>query len=260
MLGPIAPAAAQSGWTGGYAGARIGYGYQRDDSNETIQFDRDLNGGFGDTITTVTGRDAFSRGFCGGALSADQSSCRDENGANVAAFAGYDMDMGGLVAGGVVEFGRSKIEDSVTAFSITPAFYTITRRLRSVASVRARVGYPLFTNTLPYVTGGVAAGEVRYSFATDNRVNTVQLSDRRDLKFGYQVGGGVEQRIAPSFSLGAQYLFLNLGAEDFRARLGGANVPVSNPFIQGNRSGTDFRRSDRRFKTHDISFVASYRF
>jgi outer membrane immunogenic protein len=255
-----APAVAQA-WSGGYAGVRVGYGYQRDDSNETILFDRDLNGTFGDTVTTASGADAFARGFCGGAVNANETECDDENSANFALFAGYDFALSAnVVVGAVVEYGRSSIEDSVTAFSSDPASFTLTRELKEFASLRLRAGYALRSNTLIYATGGVAGADVDYRFETTNTENTFEQRGGRGTSYGYQVGGGVEQRITPRLAVGAQYLFLNLEGEEFRVRAGGSDVPVSNPFILGNPNGTDFRRESERFKSHDVSITASYRF
>jgi hypothetical protein len=43
-------------------------------------------------------------------------------------------------------------------------------------------------------------------------------------------------------------------------RLGGATVPVSNPFIRTNAQGTDFRRTGTQFNSNNVSVVASFRF
>lgn len=257
------PALAQSAdWTGLYFGGRLGYSTQPNDSNETVLFDTDLDGTFGDTVNTSAGADAFSTGFCGGAAStATATNCNDRDGTEWAVHAGYDLQFGSSFVVGVVgEYGRSTIIDSVSGFSTTPAFYTLTRRLRDTAAIRARAGFTL-GRTLIYGTGGIAYGKVRNSFRTSNGVNTfTQTGDREDL-WGYRAGGGVEQWISDNFSIGAQYLYTSLKDDsDFTVRAGGDNVPVSNPFILGNPDGTDFRRSSNRFNSHNLSVVASFRF
>ncbi len=155
------------------------------------------------------------------------------------------------------EYGRSSITDSVTGFTTTPASYTFTRRLRDNASLRARAGFAL-GQTLVYGTGGIAYGKIRNSFTTSNRVNTF-TNTGNDSAYGYRVGGGIEQKVAPNFSIGAQYLYTSLKDEDFTVRAQGP-APATNAFIRTNPAGTDFQRSGDRFNSHNVSVVASLRF
>ena len=63
------PAFAQdedAGFEGPYIGGSFGYTIQNNDIGEFQRFDRGFNGSF-DTITTTTGANAFSPGFCNGA-------------------------------------------------------------------------------------------------------------------------------------------------------------------------------------------------
>ena len=256
------PAAAQQNiWAGPYVGGSLGYSSQPNDEDETILFDTDLNGSFGDAVTTSSGANAFERGFCGGvADDVNVDECADDDGISYAVHAGYDYPIGNsFVVGAVAEYGRSRIEDSATAFSSTPAIYTLTRRLRGNGSIRARAGMA-FGSTLAYATGGYAFGKIRHSFSTSNSLNTFTESGGGGSASGYRVGVGAEHRFRPSVSIGAQYLYTSLKDDDYRVRAGGENVPVSNPFILGNPSGTDFRRSSDRFNSHNVSIVANFRF
>ena len=258
---PIAAVAQDADWTGVYFGGRLGYTTQSDDSDETIQFDTDLDGTFGDNVNTSSGANAFARGFCGGsAFSATATSCADRFGTEWAVHAGYDLQLGGsLVVGAVAEYGRAYIEDGVTAFSSTPAFYTLTRRLGDTGSVRGRAGFS-FGNTLAFATAGIAYGKIRTSFETSNAVNSFTPTDDEDGAFGYRVGGGVERLVSDRFSIGVQYLHTSLRDDGVTVRVGGENVPVSNPFILGNAEGTDLRRSSRRFNSNSASVLVSFRF
>lgn len=262
LAAPVPVMAQSTDWTGPYVGGRLGYTSQPEDNQETVLFDTDLNGSFDDNVNTVTGANAFPRGFCGGAAStATATGCRDRDGTEWAAHIGYDVQLGSsLVVGVIGEYGRSTIVDSVTAFSSTPAFYTFTRRLRDNAAIRGRAGFAL-GNTLLYGTGGIAYGKINRSFTTSNVVNTVTQTGNREKAFGYRAGGGVEHRFTDNFSLAAQYLYTSFKEDDdFTARVGGTNVPVSNPFILRNREGTDFRRSSNRFNSSNFSVVANFRF
>jgi outer membrane immunogenic protein len=256
---PAAAAQAQTAdWTGFSIGARGGYTSAERGNDERILFDTNLDGTFGDTVRTGAGADAFSPGFCGGAANdrTPGAGCRkDKGGGDFAVTAGYDQQFGNLLVGVIGEVGTSTARDSVAAFSITPAFYTMTRRLRTNGAIRARVGLPI-GNTLPYVTAGVAMARVRNSFSTSNTVNTFTQRDD-DTVTGLRAGGGIEQRFG-NFSVGALYLYTDYKDSDTRVRTSGP-APVTNPFILVNPAGTDFARSNGRFKTHSISATVSYR-
>jgi outer membrane immunogenic protein len=246
-------------WTGAYVGARLGYAFQKNDDDETVGFDTNLDGNFNDTVTTGTGANAFSTGFCGGrALGSVNRGCGDDrDGTDYAVQAGFDYQIGSIVVGIVGDYGRTNVRDDVSAFSTTPAFYTLTRRLRDNASIRARAGFAL-GDTLVYGTGGLAYGKIRNSFTTSNMAN--QFTDTgNDKAYGYRVGGGLEHRFGRNFSLGVQYLYTSLKDEDFRVRAGGP-APAGNPFLRTNPLGTDFARSGDRFNMHSVQVGANFRF
>src|SRR5687767_5616329 len=56
-----APAAAQSApsWTGFYVGGRVGYVASPLKTNQSVLFDKNLDGSFDDTVTTAAGANAF---------------------------------------------------------------------------------------------------------------------------------------------------------------------------------------------------------
>lgn len=259
------PAAAQdrSGWSGIYAGGQIGYGSVKSD-RATVRFDTNLDGNFGDTVRTGAGADAFSPGFCAGdtssALAAD--GCDDsERGLEGGVHVGADFDVGGLVVGVVGEYDRHDQRDSVTAFSTTPAFYTLTRKLRSSYGVRARAGVALTSRTLAYATAGLVRGSFRQSFATSNTANAFAVSDRNTSGWGHRLGAGLEQRVTDNVSLGLLYLYSSIKDED-----GGfidvtrGTAAATNPFVLVNPNGTRFQRSDDRFVSHAARLTASLRF
>jgi outer membrane immunogenic protein len=255
------PAIAQdkSGWTGAYVGGHLGYAPSPRHRNETILFDTNLDGQSGDTVMTAAGANAFSPGFCGGmavAPTAASGCAKDRDGTDWAVHAGYDIQFSSFVLGVVGEYGRTNISDAVSAFSTTPARYTMIRQMRGTAGLRARAGYA-FGNTLLYGTGGGAWAKVRHSFVTSNGVNTF-TSTSDDSVFGYRLGGGVEQKITQNFSIGVQYMFTSLKDEHTVRAAGPA--PATNPFIRVNAAGTDFTRSEKRFETQSVAITANFRF
>jgi len=257
-----APAAAQttSTWTGFYVGGRVGYVASPLNTKETVLFDRNLDGQFGDAVTTAAGANAFSPGFCNGAARTGlaANNCKtDTDGIEYGAHAGADFQLGQLVVGGLVEVDKSNAEESVSAFSTTPASYTLTRETGRTLGARARLGVDL-QGTLPYVTAGVVRARVRSSFATTNTANA--FATRGDTKAnGFRVGGGLEHRFGP-LSVGALYLFTNVKDDGFRVDVTRGTAAATNPFVLTNAAGTQFRRSEDRFKTHSASLTAAFRF
>jgi len=258
-----APAAAQTAtdWTGFYAGGRIGYVSTPLNDKERVLFDNNLDGQFGDTVTTATGANAFSTGFCNGdprsAISVE--GCKsNHDGLNYAVHAGGDFQFGQIVVGGLVEYGRSKAESSVTAFSTTPANYYLSREMRGTLGARARIGVDV-GGVLPYVTAGVVRAKVRSEFTTSNTANGFATRDGSGRRNGYRVGGGFEKRFGP-LAIGALYLKTSVKDDDFRIDVTRGTAPATNPFVRINPNGTQFRRSDKRFDTHSADLTLSYRF
>lgn len=248
-------------FTGVYVGGSFGYDVQGNDVGERILFDRNGDGRFGDTVTTATGGNAFSPGFCNGAaVSSANGRCRnDKDDISYSARVGIDQQFDNIVVGVVGEFGKSDIRDSVSGFSTTPASYTMTRELDWVAAVRGRVGYAANT-TLFYATSGVAYAKIDNSFATSNTANAFS-SRGSSTEWGYQVGGGIEQKLGRNFSIGLEYLYNQFNGDDYRVRAERGTAPATNPFVLApNTAGTDFRRSDPKFRWSSLRATAAFRF
>ena len=254
---------ADAPFSGLYAGGSFGYDVQPNDVGENILFDRDLNGSFGDTISTATAANAFSPGFCNGAATSNTApaaggrGCRnDRNDIAYYGRLGFDAQRGNIVVGVVGEFGKSEITDSVSAFSTTPAFYTMSRELNWEASIRGRVGYAIDT-TLFYGAFGPGYASIDNSFTTGNTANTF-TSNGNKKQWGITGGGGIEQKLGKNFSIGLEYMFHRYEDNDYRVRAAGG--PAGGPFTRGNAAGTDFRRGFDYFLWHSVRGVAAFRF
>lgn len=274
-IAATAPALAQDGpesWTGFYVGGRAGYGFQPGDGGERLDFDTNLDGRYGDTVRTAAGPDAFSPGFCGGQglTSLPASGCgRDQDGVDYMGLAGFDYQLPRLpiVVGVVGEYGNANVNDSVTGFSTTPANYVLTRSLRGTGAVRGRIGYA-YRRTLVYGTGGVAWGRVRTRFGSTNNANAftqpsgedARQNSYRDTRWGYTVGGGIEQRVSRHFSIGAMYAFTALDDDKYALRVSRGAAPANNPFLLVDANGTDLKRGHSDFARHDVTVTAAYRF
>ena len=247
-----------------YVGGSVGAAVQPNDGgNSSILFDRDLNGSFGDTVVTSQNANAFSTGFCGGSAagSVNENCTNDKDGIEYYGRVGADTHMGPVVIGVMGEFGKPEISDSVSAFSTTPASYTMTRKLDYTASIRGRIGFtptPMRT-TLFYATGGAMYGKVKNSFSTTNTANSFTLNGDKDA-WGFSGGGGVEQKIGKNFSVGLEYIYNELKDDKGRVRVGPGTAAATNPFLLAGAGGTDFRRSDDKFRWHSMRLTAAFRF
>src|SRR3546814_19706343 len=114
------------------------------DRGETLIFDTDQDGTYGDQVTTVGDADAFGPGFCnGGATGTANAGCRnDKDGPEYFGRLGYDKRLGNFVLGAVVEGGHSVARDSVSGVSTTPASYPMSSEAAYPANARLRAGYP----------------------------------------------------------------------------------------------------------------------
>ena len=274
-LATASPALAQDSeapFSGFYVGGAVGYDAQPNDFQERVLFDKNLDGVFGDSVVTAAGANAFSPGFCNGQAitNAPAGGCRnDRDDWSYYGRVGFDLPVGGDIYGGgivlgvVGEIGKSEIADSVSAFSTTPASYTLRREINFDAGLRARAGYVRNT-TMFYATGGLKYARVENSLLTTNRLNAYSSGIEQAVKsdaWGYSAGGGLEQKLGRNFSVGIEYLFNRVKDDDFRVRVTQGTAAATNPFVLApNTTGTDLRRSVDNFTWHSGRVTAAFRF
>jgi outer membrane immunogenic protein len=86
---------------------------------------------------------------------------------------------------------------------------------RWLGTLRARLGVA-FGSLLPYATGGAAIARVSYSdfgyFPFFPSTNAASLSETR---LGWTIGGGLEWKFAPQWSIKAEYLYVDLGTTSY---------------------------------------------
>lgn len=257
-----APALAQtSDWSGLYIGGSAGMSEASGNSGETLVFDTDRNGQFGDTVNTAAPANAFSPGFCSGISNGNTpaAGCITSDGEFAYSVrAGYDWQMGPFVFGLVGEASKSDIGDAVTGFSTTPASYTFQRQLDYTLAARARAGYA-FDSFLVYGTGGFAWGELDRTFTTSNTANSFTPTGDGDAS-GYQVGGGFEWMLNSNLSLGLEYLRTSLDDDEYVVDVGPGTAGPTNPFLIVNPTGTFMKRSEDKFEYDTYSVTAAWRF
>lgn len=257
-------------FSGLYVAASGGYDVQGNDIGSRIQFDRNGDGTFGDGITdqvsTATGADAFSPGFCNGRALGTTPGARCENDRNRASYygrVGFDIQRGHFVFGALGEFGKTEIKDYVSGFSTTPAFYTMERAVNWEASARLRAGLAFGEGRnagMFYATGGAGYADVKHRFYTSNTANA--FSDNgNDKKWGYIVGGGVEKFITRKISIGAEYTYHDYKDGDYRVQVTRGTAPATNPFVLApNTAGTTIRRADDNFRWHSLRGTVGFHF
>ncbi len=269
------PAAAQDGsestqrsdyFNGFYVGGTFGLDSTADANDDAVVFDTNRDGSFDNTVTTTTGANAFSPGFCGGTANSGSAvnGCGDDKDSyGYSIRAGIDRRLGddGLfVAGLVAEAAKSESRDYVTAFSTTPASYTISRGLDHSFALRGRLGMsPGDGRGLFYVTGGVAYGKMEHGFATSNTANSFTQVDAEEYELGGQIGGGAELYITPNLSLNFEYLYQSFEDDNYYVAVGQGTAPATNPFLL-NGGGTNLRPSNTDYNLHSFRVGANFRF
>lgn len=260
------PAMAQEGrdtsqdFNGPYISIVGGGTLQGSDRGETLVFDTNRDGTYGDQVTTSGGANAFSPGFCNGAATGTANlGCKnDKDGPEYYARLGFDKRMGNFVIGAVLEGGRSHARDSVSGFSTTPASYTMSREADYQAGARLRAGYTPGGGALFYVTGGGAYARLDNKFTTSNTANSFSDNGKTN-GWGYAAGGGAELMVTNNISVGLEYLYTDLKDKDYVVNVGPGTAPPTNPFLL-NGGGTDIQRSNPHFRTHSVRGSLSLRF
>lgn len=262
------PAIAQDGsardthFDGPYISGALGWGMHTNDGTDRLVFDTDRDGVYDDTVTTTTGANAFSPGFCGGqarGATRGEGCAKDSDKLEYALRLGYDARMNNLVVGGLIEASRNESTDVTSGFSSTPASYALRRSLDYAISARARAGFTPGGGALFYVTGGGSYAKIDHKFYTTNAANSFDEVRDGKMVWGWQAGGGSEIMLTDKVSLGIEYLFSKYKDNKYRVEVGQGTAPATNPFLLAS-GGTDIRPSDRTFELHSVRATVGYRF
>jgi outer membrane immunogenic protein len=213
-----APYVEPNSWAGFYVGVNGGYGWSS--NGGAIGYN---DGGAGFIGADQSGRAQPSGGFGGGQI-------------------GYNFQSGAFVFGLETDFQGGDIGDRVAGTTANAFSFSDRERVDWFGTVRGRIGYS-FGRTLVYGTGGFAYGDVRQrAFVTDG-VNSATLRNS-DTQTGYVVGGGVEYKINPAWSLKAEYQYIDLGSEKLSG-IETAGAPVGANSLDTNfstvRLGLNYR-------------------
>jgi outer membrane immunogenic protein len=143
-----------------------------------------INGGGG------WGRSDTSAPFASGSF--------NTSGAVVGGTIGYNYQVGQTVFGLEGDVDWSNVRGSSTC----GAGFSCETKNSWLATARGRVGYA-FDRVMPYVTGGLAVGDIKSSVAG--------IGSSTQTKAGWTLGGGVEAAIAGPWTAKVEYLYADLG-------------------------------------------------
>ena len=231
-----APSPAPFTWTGFYLGA---FGsYTRD------QFDPELSlGGTFNLIPPAIKNGLQSRG----------SKDFDSDGGALGGLIGFDYQLGKWVfglegaAGYVWSRGSTDTGAFVLGVGVPPLDIRTSFKTHYLLTVAPRIGYA-WGPFLPYVTGGLAVGDLDWSQSVHDLADpTTHLGDSAsETNVGWMVGGGVQYALTHHWSARVQYQFVDLGSVDFDSH-------VSNsPDFLSHHTGA--------LTEHNASFALIYKF
>jgi outer membrane immunogenic protein len=200
--GPALPLAA---WTGFYAGLNGGYALDAWSSHGGVLDD----GAFGGAQAGYNWQGAF--------------------GLSRQLVLGAEADFEGT---GIAHAGYGTLTDLTTHVTY-PDYHK--RSIGEFGTIRGRAGYA-WERTLFYVTGGFAYGTERNIF--DN-LTTGNIYKADGLQTGYILGGGFEYKITPTWSLKAEYQYIDLAGDRPVGDLGGY-VSTRDTELNTFRSGVNF--------------------
>ena len=248
---------------GVYVAGSVGLSTRSGDGTDRVIFDTARDAGTDNTVTTSTGANAFSPGFCNGSSTATNNvsaSCvGDNDDLEYALKIGYDKRFGNVVGGVLIEGSKSDATDSVTAFSTTPAGYSFTRGVDYAVSARARLGItPGGGGGLFYATGGGSYAKINHGFTTTNTANSFTPNNDDDMVWGWQAGGGAEIMLGSSLTLGMEYLYNRYNDDKYSVGIGTGTAGATNPFVLAG--GVNARPSDTRYDFHTFRATLGFQF
>ena len=207
-------------WTGFYAGAHLGYGWE----------DNRMD------VTTLPSPAAANL--------APFSYNNKPDGILGGLQAGYNWQTGKFVWGVEADISATDIHGSSTTGPISAlappiilpgSSHTNTQRMDWFGTVRARLGFTPTDRVLLYATGGLAYGHVKYTSFMDAVPGfpVFQFAGTENAtQLGWTAGAGGEWAITNNWSVKGEYLYFDLGNHTVTGRR--VAVVVPDPFANSN--------------------------
>ncbi|HLW92856.1 MAG TPA: outer membrane beta-barrel protein [Roseiarcus sp.] len=129
--------------------------------------------------------------------------------------AGFAKQWGGFVLGAEADYDFATGAAGSKSLSGTyfGSNFTVTQKqaLQSLGTVRANVGFAPVDDLLIYATGGLAFGRTHLSSDVQFDTGLAFAGSSNSTAVGFALGGGVEYAFDPNWSIGAQFLYYDLG-------------------------------------------------
>jgi outer membrane immunogenic protein len=215
-------------WSGFYAGGNAGGAWGYSDASSTTVFDQAGFGYFNPAspaaIASAGAQDMTPTGFTAGGQ------------------AGYNRQFGWLVVGAEVDidyFGlKAASSGGVPYPNNLPGSFTVRSSVSTgwLFTARPRIGLAV-DNWLIYVTGGIAASDVKGKFNFTDTFGATESASLSSTKAGWTFGGGVEVGVQGPWTVKVEYLRVDLGSISTTST--NLNVPIdggpfpTNPFTHG---------------------------
>jgi outer membrane immunogenic protein len=224
-------------WAGFYVG--ISGGYKFASADQTLE----LNGAW-DTVSTRE-RDPLQNVGSGDL---------DTDGGELGGMIGYNFQWNNWVFGLEAAGGYLWLRDSdainftvggtVPTYEVDAGFHT-----NYLFTFAPRIGYA-FCRWMPYVTGGLAVGNVFYEQEIINQSLSPHFFEggtTEDTRAGWMVGGGLEYALTDHWHLRGQYQYIDLGKTSFDS---------STDLLGFTYTG----RHELQVHEHNASFAIMYKF
>lgn len=232
---PRLPSASNT-WTGFYIGGSAGY------TRSQIDPALGLSGGFNQLPPFLTD-----------GLEARGSEDFGFNGGELGGLLGFNYQMGPVVLGletaGSYLWSRDARDTGafVLGQGVPPLEVRSSFKTHHLFTVAPRIGFA-FGRVMPYVTGGLAVGDLDYfqELSVVGAGTTHSGGRISETNAGWMVGGGLEYALTDHWHARAQYQYVDLGSAGF-----GAEVTTSPGF---------FTRHDAQLIEHHATFALIYKF
>jgi outer membrane immunogenic protein len=220
-------------WSGVYVGGFGGYKRSNVDQHLSLGGDWNFTGG--------------AQGFTENRGSGDL----DNDGGEVGGLVGYNWQFNcwvfGIEASGAYLFAQESSDtgifapgDDVSSLHIASSFKT-----HYLATFAPRFGYA-WGRFLPYVTGGLAVGDLDYAQHLRFPDESGEGGQTRQTNAGWMVGGGLQYALTDHWSVRAQYEYIDLG-----------NVQFDSDFAF---DGDSPAHHEAKLTEHNASFAIIYKF